>query len=333
MLKQITVNSDTIHQEILDSIEQSNSIIITSHRSPDGDALGSMLALAHYLEKQNKSYACYNIDEVGPALEFLPKVNEVKQHDYLWQHNNYDLVIVVDSGDLSHAAIDHHINNASHNFTVINIDHHVTNEQFGHHNLVIDTASSTCEIVYHLLKNTQQIDKNIATCLLTGIITDTGAFSNLATTSEAISTASELLSHGANLPQIAKHTLNHRPYNALKLWGRALERLHEDPKTGMIVTALSLEDIQNCHADKEAVSGISNFLNSLEQASEKAILVLTQSVPGIIKGSLRTTNPLLDVSEFAKLYGGGGHKKAAGFTINGTLIITNNSYEIIPPSN
>jgi phosphoesterase RecJ-like protein len=174
------------------------------------------------------------------------------------------------------------------------------------------------------------VDRRTATCLLTGLITDTGSFSNLATTASAVDVAAKLLAKGANLPQISKQALQYRPYNSLKLWGRALERLHEDPTTGMIVTAVTLQDIHECNADEEAVSGISNFLNGLDQAAEKIIMVLAQSQPGVIKGSLRTTHPLLDVTEFAKLYGGGGHKKAAGFSLTGTLELTPTGYVIKP---
>ena len=323
---------ETVYAKIIATLAAAQHVVIVSHRNPDGDTIGSALALAHYLEQQRVAYTCYCVDEPAPYFKFLPKADGIGPHPTIWQDQTVDVVVVVDAGDLTYAGVADHVTQLPKPYTLINIDHHVTNPGYGDINLVVSDASSTCEIVYHILDSIRAVDRSIATCLLAGLITDTGSFSNLATTASAVAVASKLVACGANLPQISKRTLQNRPYSTLKLWGRALERLHEDPTTGMIVTMLTLDDIQECKVDDEAMSGISNFLNRLEQAANKAILVLTQSTPGIIKGSLRTTNPLLDVSTFAKLYGGGGHTKAAGFTIQGTLTLTPNGYAILSPS-
>ncbi len=321
-------SSNPIAQQILDRLAQARHIVTVSHRHPDGDTIGAALALAHYGKRLGKTVDCFCVDPPPDHLRFLPGAQTLGPNHTVWLMPEVDVVIVVDASDLTYAGVDQFIKQLPTDATVINIDHHITNTGFGHLNLVDGTASSTCEIVYHLLNGAQAVDRTIATCLLTGLITDTGSFSNLATTASAIDTASALLAKGANHSQIAKAALQHRPYYTLKLWGRALERLQEDPATGMIVTAITLDDIHECNADEEAVAGISNFLNSLEEAADRAVLVLTQSQPGIIKGSLRTTNPLLDVAAFAKLHGGGGHKKAAGFTVQGTLTITPQGYVI-----
>jgi phosphoesterase RecJ-like protein len=319
-----------IHQRILTALQASKRILIVSHRKPDGDTIGAALALAHYCERVGKPYRCFCVDTPAPYLQFLPKAHEVTNDPMAWTAPDLDVVVVVDAGDLKYAGVDQLVQTIPGAYTLIDIDHHVTNPGYGQINLVDSTASSTCEIVYHLLDSVRAVDRRTATCLLTGLITDTGSFSNLATTASAVDVAAKLLAKGANLPQISKQALQYRPYNSLKLWGRALERLHEDPTTGMIVTAVTLQDIHECNADEEAVSGISNFLNGLDQAAEKIIMVLAQSQPGVIKGSLRTTHPLLDVTEFAKLYGGGGHKKAAGFSLTGTLELTPTGYVIKP---
>lgn len=321
--------NDTCAQ-IIATIRRAQRVLLISHKKPDGDTIGSNLALAQFCASENIPYTCYCVDAPADYMQFLPKANELGPNESAWSDPTIDVVIAVDCGDLKYAGVDQKITLLPSPHTLINIDHHVTNPNYGDINLVDSTASSACEVVYRLLDSIRAINHSIATCLLTGLITDTGSFSNLGTTSSAVAAASALMAKGANLSQISKQALQHRPYNTLRLWGRALERLHEDPKTGMIVTALTLDDIHDCNADEEAVSGISNFLNGLEQAAEKIIMVLTQSQPGVIKGSLRTTNPLLDVTEFAKLHGGGGHKKAAGFTLNGTLEITPYGYTINP---
>lgn len=318
---------------ILATLQNAKHVVLVSHRSPDGDTLGANLALAHYLESIGVRSTSYCVDEPATPLQFLPKAYEVGHHESVWNDPSVDVVVILDTSDPHHAGVTEHVLNPEKKFTTIVIDHHATNELYGDLNLVEADASSACELVYRLLSAANAITAPIATCLLTGIITDTGSFSNLATTASSIHSASDLLSRGANLQTISKHALHYRPYATLKLWGRALERLYEDKDTGMIVTAVTKEDLEECEVDDSAISGISNFLNTLDETAEKAVMVLAEIEPGVIKASLRTTSPLIDVSEFAKLHGGGGHRKAAGFTINGTLAYTTNGYEIIPTSN
>jgi phosphoesterase RecJ-like protein len=318
------------HSQIIVALQQAHHVLIVSHRKPDGDTIGSGLALRHYCLRLGKQVTNYCVDAPADYLQFLPDAHTLGPQSSAWSNKDVDVVVVVDSGDLNYAGVADLVPLLPGPYTLINIDHHVTNPKYGQLNLVDSDASSTCEIVYHLLNSVDAVDHTIATCLLTGLITDTGNLTNLATTASAVAVASKLVAKGANLSLIAKHALQHRPFNTLRLWGKALERLHEDPKTGMIVTALTLEDIHDCNVDDEAVSGISNFLNGLDQAANKAVLVLTQTAPDVIKGSLRTTNPLIDVAEFAKLHGGGGHKKAAGFTIAGNLELTPTGYVIHP---
>lgn len=319
-----------IHAEIIGVLQRAHHVLVISHRKPDGDTIGSGLAIRHYALSLGKTVTNFCVDAPADYLQFLPDAHQLGPQPGIWKSPEVDVVVVVDSGDLRYAGVADFLPQLPGPYTLINIDHHVTNPKYGQINLVDSEASSTCEIVYHLLESAQAVDHTIATCLLTGLITDTGNLTNLATTASSVSVASKLVAKGANLSTIAKHALQHRPFNTLRLWGKALERLHEDPQTGMIVTALTLEDIHDCNVDDEAVSGISNFLNGLDQAADKAVLVLTQTAPGIIKGSLRTRNPLIDVTEFAKLHHGGGHKKAAGFTIQGTLELTPTGYVIHP---
>ena len=211
----------------------------------------------------------------------------------------------------------------------INIDHHVTNGNHGEHNLVIDDASSTCEVLHHFLDYKKAINKNIAACLLTGIITDTGGFQNMATTPLAVSIASRLMKKGVNINQITKFTLQQKPVNTLKLWGRALSRLKINKKDNVISTIITKKDLDDCNANEEALEGISNFLNEMDEAQNGVVMVLSERELGIIKGSLRTTNELIDVSKLAIILGGGGHKKAAGFSIDGNLKETKDGWKIV----
>jgi len=192
---------------------------------------------------------------------------------------------------------------------------------------VIKEASSTSEIVYKFLNHFNfEINKNIATCLLTGILTDTGNFTNGATTVSALKIASDLLIRGARFNQITFSTSKNKSLAILKLWGRILSRLEEND-LGVVFTVITLKDLEESELDREALEGVANFLNNL--AGLRIILVLKEEENGFIKGSLRSNDDVLDVSEIAKFLGGGGHKKAAGFTIKGQLVEVDGKWKVV----
>jgi phosphoesterase RecJ-like protein len=322
----------TTYREILDEIDRADHVMLVMHRNPDGDTAGSCLAMAHYLETIGKPHTCFCVNELSPTFRFLPGRHKLTTDPIHWQPDlrKFDLLIVFDAGDLKHAGIADYVDALTPDFRIINIDHHATNQQYGHHNLVVTTASSTCEIVHDLLASVDALNKDIATCLMTGLVTDTGCFTNLATTASAIDTASKLLQRGVNLKNITSSTMQNRSISALKLWGRALERLTKT-EAGLVVTVITRQDIADCGADNDAVEGVANFLNSLDDSGDaKAVLVLTERENNEVKGSLRTTHPLIDVSKIATLFGGGGHKKAAGFSVRGTIVQKDGRFEIEP---
>jgi len=189
-------------------------------------------------------------------------------------------------------------------------------------------AASTTDILFRIFNHNRfRINKEIATCLLTGIITDTGSFSNLATTPQSISNASELLINGARAKDIINNALTKQSIGVLKLWGRAFSRLIKNSHTNIAITVVTLKDFKECGVENESAEGIANFLNNLNGA--KAILVLKEQSDGTIKGSLRTTQDNIDVSKLARVLGGGGHKKAAGFTIKGKIEETKGGWKIV----
>lgn len=307
-------------------IAAAKHVMLVAHQKPDGDTSGSTLAMAHYMDSIHKPYTAFCVDEIAAHLRFLPKAGEVSQDPAHWLNPKFDLVIVFDASDLKYAGVADYIDALTHDFTIINIDHHATNKMYGKINLVRVDASSTCEVVHDLLESARALDKNIATCLMTGLITDTGSFSNLATTSSAIQAASKLLLRGIDYQQIQSSTMNAKSVDSLKLWGRAFERLKIDPKTKIATTAITYADLQELGVGAEATEGVSNFLNGL--AGVRAVIVLSEREPGLIKGSCRTTDPYTDVSKFAMLLGGGGHKKAAGFSLKGQLVETSTGWNI-----
>jgi len=320
-------NNLLVNKKIFEAISEANHILLISHQRPDGDTLGSALALAETFDNLNKNYTHFCLGKPSPYFYFLPKIENIFHNLEDLFLNQFDLIITLDCGDLGQTGIERELLEIIKKISLINIDHHKTNENFGQLNLVIKEASSTSEIVYKFLNHFNfEINKNIATCLLTGILTDTGNFTNGATTVSALKIASDLLIRGARFNQITFSTSKNKSLAILKLWGRILSRLEEND-LGVVFTVITLKDLEESELDREALEGVANFLNNL--AGLRIILVLKEEENGFIKGSLRSNDDVLDVSEIAKFLGGGGHKKAAGFTIKGQLVEVDGKWKVV----
>lgn len=315
-----------IIQQIKQAIEIANKILVITHQNPDGDGLGALAALGRYLKYLGKNYALFCVDEVPPQYQFLPLMYEVKSDPVIF-NENFQTVIVLDAGDLNYAGVDKLLKKSVDSI-LINIDHHPTNSYFGDLNLVLPEKSSASEIVYDLLRFFKApLDKETATALLNGLIFDTGAFSNSGTTFSALKTAAHLLNLGARHREINANILRNKSLGLLKLWGRAFERLEFIPEPDLALTVILNKDFKECGVAEEAASGLSNFFNDL--AAIKIAMVLVENSDNTIKGSLRTTRDDIDVGAIAKKWGGGGHKKAAGFTLKGRLVYNENKWLII----
>jgi len=300
-----------IHEKIL---EKDNFLLIT-HQNPDADAIGSVSALGQFLASINKKYTIFCVTPVSQQFHFLRHARDVVNHESVWK-KEYGVVIICDSGDLRYAGVDEYIKILPSKPTLINIDHHASNENFGDYNLVIEAASSTTEIIYNFFKyNEVEITNTMATALLSGLITDTNNFSNAGTSRQALSVASSLVKRGAQLNLIRKNLVNNRPTSIFKLWGRVLSRLDYHNETDIVYTYITQKDLQECGANEEETEGIANLLNHLDEG--KASMVIREKPDGSMKTSLRTTKEDVDVSKLAQYFEGGGHKKAAGFSLKG----------------
>lgn len=315
-------------EKLLDCIKKSNHIFLTTHKTPDGDAIGSLLAMRKILLSLNKNITCFCINQPAENFNYLEGANKIEnQAENL--KNNYDLGILLDCGDLGMTKIEKQIRNINFKFGLVNIDHHYTNPQYGNINIVIPRASSTAEIIYQIMKIAHiKIEASVATALLTGIITDTGNFAYPSTTKQAIDTASKLLSIGADFSDIAKANIYNKTIEILKLWGIILKKISFNKELAMVTTGIFKKDLDNLGLNKEAGEGISNYLNNLS-SKIKFSLLLKQYEADKVKGSLRTTRDNIDVAKIAQALGGGGHKKASGFEIRGKLIFNNGQWRII----
>ncbi len=301
-------------------------IRLIPHQNPDGDACGAVSALAEYLTNYHKEVEIFCATEVPETLKFLKHMDIVTNDPKTWDRP-CDAIIVCDSGDPEYAGIATYIKKNK-KTPVIVIDHHISNTNYGDINLVVTTSSSTCEILFeYLVTNGVAITPSMATALLTGIIYDTGSFSNSATSKKSLSTASALVKAGGSLKNVIKNILVDKHLNTLKLWGKALTNLTYDKEQDVVYIKISLIDMLTCGVDEEGANGIANFMNTLKDG--RIHMVFREKPDNMIKVSMRTTKDDVDVAQIAKSFGGGGHKKAAGFSIEGPL---DSVYEKIVPA-
>ncbi len=306
-------------QNIYQIILKSENIFVQGH-ARCGDAIGSTLAMMHWLASLNKRYLAFSPEPIPEIFNFLPGVEEIVTDSNNFNLSNFDLLLILDCGDISRTGIAERIKQEKRTDAyLLNIDHHHTNDYFGDLNVVDTTAPATATLVHEFFQaNNINLNKKIATCLLNGIFTDTSIFTNPATNQSALGQAADLLIAGASVNTIVYSLTKNKTIKSLKLWGRALERLQLNEKHQIAFTVLLQDDFRDFSELKsEVVEGLANFMNSLSDA--KIVMILREESDGLIKGSLRTTEDNCDVGKLAKFFGGGGHKKAAGFTIRGQI--------------
>jgi phosphoesterase RecJ-like protein len=300
-------------REIVKLIAQAGGIAIFPHVSADGDAIGSSLALALALKNAGKKAIVYLEENIPTVYRFLPGIELACFYDT--QDEVMDINIALDTGDVGR------LGTRGDAFfeapCTINIDHHVTNTKFALLNFVDDMSASTGEIVYTLLKKLKLgIDRDIAACLYTAVSTDTGGFKYSNTTSETHRIASELLATGIDIGELSQRIFDNTTYTKLKLTQKAIEllELHENAKLAAV--AISQADLQATGAKDEDCDGIVNIGRSIEGV-EVSVLVKEKNAEEV-RVNLRSKTHV-DVSEVAAAFGGGGHKRAAGCTVKGSL--------------
>ena len=294
---------------------------MTTHESTDGDDLGSLLAIKQAVSGPDTHVTAAVKKGVPVTLKFLPGSNEVLDK---FVPGTYDLLVIFGCTNLKRPGFDEL---AGFQGKILNIDHHPDNGNFGTINLVDPNTAAVAELVYYFLRsNKAKIDHKIATCLLTGIFTDTGGFKHANTTAEVLEVASILMKKGARIDKIATQTYGQKRPQALKAWSKALENTRFDPTEKMIFSVLTQEDLDELGATDEDLKGFVELLNNVPQA--RFAMLLTQDGDAV-KGSLRSEpHKGADVSALAHSFGGGGHKLAAGFKVKGKLTKKGKTWQI-----
>jgi len=318
---------NNLYHKIFEQIKSANNILLVTHDTPDGDALASVCAMIDLLETLTKQYFSYCYDLPPYQFNFLPHLEKITNDKSQFDFKNFDLIIVLDCGNLNRTKLEEEINNKTENQFIIEFDHHLKMDSYANLEARDSTAASTTEVIYHFIKANQiKINRNIANCILTGILTDTANFLYPSTSPATVEIASEMLTKGARLPQIMENTWRNKSLASMKIWGKAMSRLQINPRYNFAFTVLTLADINDTGVTEEELEGIAGFLGNLHKV--KGVLLLREQPNNIVKGSLRTSDPKINVAQLAQTLGGGGHIKASGFKIPGQLQQTENGWQI-----
>lgn len=306
-------------------IDSAKEILLTTHQRPDSDAVGSVLAVALALEQKGKNVTVHTPDKAPEFLSYLVGFEKIKQ-DVL-PLSQYDLIVVMDHSNINRTGLAEEIKKSGK--TLVAIDHHATSDRVGDLIFVLPDAAANCEILSEIIPQLGvKIDTHIATALLTGIVGDTGSFQHAGVSSHIMQVSSFLMEQGANLRAIMRAMYGGRSLSALRITGRALERVQANPVTGAAVSIITQQDLEECGATLEDLAGVVNLLNSIPETSFS--FLLTEYEKGKIKGSLRSEpEKEVDVSKIAAQFGGGGHKLASGFEVAGTLVRDETGWKII----
>lgn len=307
-----------------EAVRAANRILLVAHKKPDGDTLGSSSGFFNWCLREGKDVTAFCADLPPQMFRYIDNIHRYTNDPSVFDRA-YDLVIVFDSGDLKYCGVDEFIPRIPAGYLLVNLDHHHTNTRYADINIVLTEASSTAEVVHRFFDaNRIHVDEKMATCLLTGLCTDTSNFSNAATNSLAVEAASKLISQGGRFQDILTHVWQNQEVDGLKIWGLMLSRLQYSSVYDAAVTYLLEKDTSEGAA--EAVDGMSNFLNAVS-AETDTVLVLRELPGNQVKGSFRSMTR--DVAAIAQTYGGGGHKKAAGFTTPGRIEVSDKGPVIV----
>jgi len=302
-------------KQIGELLKGAQKVLIASHENPDPDAVSSVLTLHNIFKKDGLESFPYLPNPAPKNLNYLPGFFEIKQEIDDFEP---DILFALDYGDFKRLKLPEHILNKQIN--IVTIDHHAESDQRGQVKILEPEFSSTAEIVYHWLKYKNiEIDKDIAVCLLSGIISDSGGFRHVSTSSETLNIVSELLSLGVSLNKITRQTLTFdSPLNFSRAWGCALSRTKLDGKTNLAYSWVTQEDLSRYKVNLADFDGITNLISTSSPVNLGLFLVEYEK--GKIKGSLRS-EPYKgrDVVKIAKNLGGGGHPYASGFQQEGTI--------------
>jgi phosphoesterase RecJ-like protein len=295
-------------REVLKQIEQRDRFVLTSHARPDGDAVGSALACCQILRSMGKKAEVVLRDGVPRIYQTLPFADQVVQTEQV--NGKYDAAIILECDSIQRTRLQ-----GLDNSFLINIDHHMSGRPFAHVNWIDPKAVATAEMVYRLAREAGvTISPEIATCLYTAVLTDTGSFMFEGTNERTFALARELVLAGADPAHCARNVYFAHSTAKLRLLGAALSDMHREGPLAWI--SVTQQQMDRFAAKEEDCEGLVNYVLSIQDVE---VAVFFRELPGgNFRVSLRSKGQL-NVAEVAVKFGGGGHQCASGCAIDGPL--------------
>ena len=299
-------------KEVIECIKRSNNIAISFHVSPDGDSVGSSLALMHGIRKLGKKVSILCNENAPETFNFLCGAEEISNSDGIIDRET-DCLIILDCGNVSR--INCNVENLSNRkYTLINIDHHLSNDFYGDINVVDASYCAVGEMIYLLLSECGiDIDDNISKCLYTSIITDCGSFKFSNTTSLTHKIASELISKNINFPDIHRLIYENKKFSLVKLSGKIINNMYLECSGRVCIIEVGKQLLEEFSINSSDVSDLVSIGTEIEGVE---VVIFIKEQGDSKKVSLRSKTSF-DVRKLAEEYGGGGHSKASGFSYSG----------------
>ncbi len=293
----------------------SSSIAITSHINPDGDSIGSILALWFALKQRYKNVEAFINEKLPDRYSFLPQAKHIKKYEDV-KGKKFDLFFALDCGN--EKRLGNGIEIMEKSKIVVNIDHHISNTKFGDINIVDIYSSSTCEMIYSVIKDMGlAIDQQIATCIYTGIVTDSGNFMYDNVTEKTHLIVAELMRTGIAKQDIIYNLYQKKSVNSLRFLGYSLTNMDIELGGRLVIFRVPSGLLEKFNISNDDVEGLVNYGRDIESADIAASI--TETGNGEVKLSFRSKHDDVDVRAFAQLFNGGGHKKASGAVLTSTL--------------
>ena len=308
--------------KIIQHIKDGQRILIASHAEPDGDSVGSLVALGLALAKLDKKITMYNPSPIPAVYRFLPGADRILRQ--IKNADTYELALILDCGDL--VRIGENSAEVEKIPVLINLDHHVSNTGFGHIQFIDTSACATAEIVYRLINALQiPFDKAIATSIYTGILTDTGSFRFSNTNQAAFAISKAMTDAGVEPHNVAQHVFGTYSLGRIKLLNLALNSIEISNNGKLSMMTVTRIMLNTTGTNSEDLDGMINYARRIEDVKVAALIHEIKNGAGKFTNmnryhvSLRSDSSV-DVARIAGKFGGGGHTSAAGFQIESTLV-------------